>query len=125
MTEIAANGFANHNSITEICIPSTVERIGFNAFGGTSLIRITIPFVGGVRHASSIQDVQRRYFGYIFGAPNRNVQNKYAPETMREVIIKSGTIWDEAFYGLENITSVEMTEGITVIGRMLRYYRIR
>ena len=61
---IAENAFENHTWLKEVIVPNTVTTIGAGAFKGCSSIeKITLPFVGASRTATSYSST----FGYIFG----------------------------------------------------------
>ena len=65
VTTIPESVFASKTSITKVVVPDTVETIGSGAFKGcTSLVDITLPFVGNSEFA---ENNYQQVFGWIFG----------------------------------------------------------
>ncbi len=105
ITEIKAGQFLNYPHIDSLVIPESVTKIGEAAFVGcTTLKSITLPFIG-----QSLDSAENNSFGYVFGT---------VPATLNTVTILNGTkIADGAFKNCESITTVNLPEGITTIGK--------
>ncbi|MCD8180421.1 MAG: leucine-rich repeat domain-containing protein, partial [Firmicutes bacterium] len=92
--------------LTSIIVPDSVEIIGYGAFDGCDdIVSITLPFIGSQVGTANNTDV----FSYIFDG---NV-----PSSLKKVTITSETdVPENAFAGLENITSITVNDGIKTIG---------
>ena len=91
---IASSAFANKTSITSIVVPNSVTSIGAGAFKGcSSLVSISVPFVGASRTASNYSAV----FGYIFGYVETSGSSWYTyctgSDFANESYSISGTTW--------------------------------
>ncbi|MDR3294171.1 MAG: leucine-rich repeat protein [Clostridiales bacterium] len=106
---------------TEIVIPTTydgkpVVEIDNSFSVCTSLVKLTVPFVGNKLNGES-----NTHFGYIFGASSYSNNSTSVPASLKEVIVTGGTsIGDQAFYGLSGLTAVALTT-IESIGSMAFY----
>ncbi len=116
VTSIKKWALANCADLTSVTVPNSVTSIGKAAFYGcSSLTSITIPFVGAEKDEPSDD-----YFGYIFGANRYDYENYWRgsiPTCLKTVVITDGTsISDGAFRLCDNITSITISNSITVIG---------
>lgn len=101
---IPERAFYNCNSLEEIVIPNTVEKIGFGAFFGCSaLTSLTIPFVGESKDATE----EKALFGYIFE------KHYYIPKNLATVEVTDASIIKfRAFYKCENIKNIILNDSI-------------
>ena len=128
--------FRNAELITKLKVSDTVTYIGCGAFMGcSSLIDVTLPFVGATEHSTTISAV----FGYIFGyTSTRNINpptgtvNQYTyngekycyyiPNTIRSVTITRQTeIPENAFYNCDFIEHITLPDNTTNIGAYAFY----
>ena len=111
--------FSGCTGMTEIEVPDSVTTIGYHAFENTSLTKITLPFVGTSREATG----NEAYFAYVFDYYSSYSGSKYAPETLKEVVITDATrIGSSAFYNCQYIEKVTINEGITTLGEYAFQY---
>ncbi|MBS1363296.1 MAG: leucine-rich repeat domain-containing protein [Bacilli bacterium] len=110
---IKHDAFRGCSNLTSITISNSVTSIGSYAFRScSSLTSITIPFVG-----STLEGTSNTHFGYIFGAATSSDNKKYVPDSLKEVIITSGTsIGYSAFYNCSNLTNITIPNSVTSIG---------
>ena len=125
---IGGYSFAECELITSLNVPNSVTSIGGDAFKGTNLETLKIPFVGYSRTATSSQG----NFGYIFGGSSSNYSGTtcqyygnnsydknyyYIPETLKSVEITDATrIPDYAFDNCDMLESITLNDQITIIG---------
>ncbi len=103
ITEIGDNAFANLPLNTFI-VNNNIQKIGANAFSGTSIENITLPFIGKSIDASLLES----RFDYIFGS---------VPTTLSSITITEQlTVSDYAFYNLSMVSSITLPQTITTIG---------
>ena len=105
VTEIKAGAFLNYPHIDTLVLPASVTKIGEAAFVGcTTLKSITLPFIG-----QSLDCTENTKFSYVFGT---------IPATLKTVTILGGTkVVDGAFKGCDTISTINLPEGITTIGK--------
>ncbi len=111
--EINEGTFHGCSALHSIVIPENVTRIDA-AFGGcTSLMSMTVPFVGSDR-----DDALADHFGYIFGAASYQANGYAVPASLTSVTISEGitSIADYAFCWCENLQSVAIPSTVTSIG---------
>ena len=97
ITEIPDYAFAGHKDITEIEIPSGVERIGYGAFAGCENLRsITVP--------KSVCEISRNAF--------------YGCASLKEIVLPSGLreIADETFSGCRSLENAVIPSSVQSIG---------
>ena len=96
-----------------VVIPDSVTSIGeYALYGCDGLTSITIPFVG-----EKADGTGETYFGYIFGASYYDYNERYVPESLKEVIITGGArIGYSAFSGCNGLTSIMIPDSVTSIG---------
>ena len=96
--------------------------------GCTSLVSVTIPFVGGSADATSASS--STVFGYIFSQSyndedttaitqyysSNNTTYAYFPNSLREVTVTGGNILYGAFYNCSMLTSITLPDDLTSIG---------
>ena len=134
-TRIDNSAFSGFTGLTSIIIPNSVTSIGENAFKDcNNLTSITLPFIGESKTASKYRQV----FGYIFGyttkensspIPEATYQYQdysdyyhyYIPSSLVSVTITGGNIPDHAFYNCNNLTNIEIGNGVTSIGSYAFY----
>ena len=117
--------------ITEIIVPDYVTTINQGAFSGCStLVSLTIPFVGGSKNPTSQFD--HYPFGYIFGTSDYtggmatqqfgyDIREKisetyYIPQSLRKVTVTGGNILYKAFYNCSSLTEITIPNCVTSIG---------
>ena len=127
-TEISEQAFSNCNNLTNIKIPNSITGIGSGAFTGcSSLESMTLPFVG--ESASATSASSNTLFGYIFGTSSyeggvstKQTYNGYSyttyhiPSSLKSVTITGGKNLFGAFYGCENLISIQIPDSVTSIG---------
>ena len=132
VTSITNNAFKNCTSLVSIEIPNSVESIGESAlYGCNNLTKITLPFVGTSKDATGYQSVLGSIFGYTqvgagVAAPSNMTQQYnyyyyYIPASLKTVVITGGSINDYAFSNCSRLTSIEMSNGVTSIGKKAFY----
>ena len=114
-------------SFSSIEIPQTVTNIGYSAFQGcSSLVNLTVPFIGKTTSATIYEGV----LGYIFGRESYSggteTQNYpgygssgyyYIPTSLKNITITSQTsISSYAFYNCSNIQSITIPQDVKSIG---------
>lgn len=103
------------NSVTEIVVPDFVYEIARGAFKDcTSLEKLTVPYVGNRSNGEYYS------IGYIFGSKSFKKNNELLPTSLKEVTVTGGysndeTIRTNAFYNCQNLTSINIEDGITHI----------
>ncbi|MCL2521974.1 MAG: leucine-rich repeat protein [Erysipelotrichales bacterium] len=112
LQEIGIGAFRGNHILRNVELPEGVRFIGFGAFAGnTGLESITIPFIG-----QRIDNQTNSHFGFIFGALMYQNQNNFIPNRLRVVTITGNSrIFDYAFFGCENIITVEIPDNLTQI----------
>ena len=114
---IANYAFEGCGSLQSVTIPDSVKIIGDVFSDCSGLTSITIPFVG-----EKADGAGATHFGYIFGAGSYSDNERYTPESLKEVIITGGTsIGSNAFRGCSDLTSVEIPDSVTSIGEYAFY----
>ena len=105
VTNIKAGAFLNAPHIDTLVVPASVTEIGEAAFVGCTTIKsITLPFIG-----HTLDCTENTAFKYVFGT---------VPATLKTVTVLGGTkVADGAFKGCENISTVNLPDGITTIGK--------
>ena len=119
----------NCSSVTEIIVLDSVTSIEEAAFSGCShLERITLPFAGQSKKEG--YETRRYPFGYIFGtssyaggvATEQYISSVYGtlyyiPESLKSVTITSGNLLCNEFQNCSGLTSIEIPDSVTNIGR--------
>ncbi|MGN0819367.1 MAG: leucine-rich repeat domain-containing protein [Christensenellaceae bacterium] len=111
---IGERAFLWCQGIKTLVVPDSVTNIGFGAFNGcSSLVEITLPFVGNNRDESL-----NSHFGYVFAAESHEDNAGYTPNTLKTVNVTDATfIGDYAFNSMRKLKNVNLNEGITKIGQ--------
>ncbi len=120
--------FENCKNLQTVVVGEGVSSIGDSAFKGcTSLVNLTLPFVGGTKSAVSASS--STLFGYIFGTQaytggtattqyysSSNSVKYYIPSTLKTVTVTGGKLFYGAFYNCSSLTEVTIGKGITAMG---------
>ena len=117
VTSIGSYAFEYCSSLTSIVIPESVLSIGIGIFFEcNNLTTISIPFIGGSRD-------ENQFIGYLYGANEYKENSKYVNKALKEIIILENyeRIPDYAFYGCENISSVNLPRSTLIIGKYAFY----
>ncbi len=124
VSNISTRAFNDKSFLTAIVIPDSITMLGMGAFHGcSSLVSMTVPFVGGSKKTSADPDQQP--FGYIFCPTSYSgSMNDYIPSALKNVTVTGGHIPNEAFqpsflsssYSSSYIINVILKEGVTSIG---------
>jgi uncharacterized repeat protein (TIGR02543 family) len=127
VTTIAGQTFLNSSSLKTIIIPNSINEIGNETFRGcSSLVGITLPFVGQSRTSTYAEAL----FGYVFGTTSYTGGTKttqynnstsyvynYIPTSLKNVTITDiPFISDYAFYGCSLLTSIVIPSYVMLIG---------
>ncbi len=130
---ILSGAFYNCSMLTDVSLLENVESISPDVFiGCSSLINITIPFVGARAHIA-VSDAYQYPVGYIFGTTEysgstpveqtylstsgRISTTYYLPATLRIVTVLSGNILLGAFQNCSMLTEIVLpSSGIQKIG---------
>ncbi|MGN1042533.1 MAG: leucine-rich repeat protein, partial [Christensenellales bacterium] len=104
---IKEGGFSDIVS-TKITVPSSITTVGRMAFSGVRAEEIAVCSVYG------------GYFGYLFGATDYQNQGSEVPDSLKKIKITGCAVPENAFYGLNKITSVEL-DGVTAVGNQAFY----
>lgn len=131
VTAIAKSAFLNQTQITSIYIPDSITEIGEGTFSGcSSIVSITLPFVGG--SAKTSNDSYQYPFGYIFGTTSYTggtltaqcyyistnslmEMDYYIPSSLKYVTITGGDILYGAFYNCSSLININLPDSITSI----------
>lgn len=117
---VKESAFSECKNISLIYVPQSVTKIGFGAFENcTNLEKIVIPFIGAeiTNDSDSASGSNPKHFGHIFGANDYRDNNKYVPETLKQVTITSGKyIGYRAFYQCSNIENIILSDSLENIG---------
>lgn len=120
--EIYAGCFDGCSKIEEIVLPNSLKLLGNNNFRGSSLRKISLPFIGKSRNESD----EFALFGFIFGegtyrdygTVKQNSKIFCIPESLEEVTVTDATsIGDYAFVNCSFIKKIELNEGVKAIGK--------
>ncbi len=117
VTEILPYAFANHESLTSVIIPASINRIGALAFSGTNLTSLIynavncptgsfsgFPTLNSVTIGSSVTTIPANFLSGC-----SNVDSITIPSSVT-------SIGDGAFYECSSLTSINLPEGVTSIG---------
>ncbi len=115
---IGEGAFYNCSDLKNVTIPDSVIKIEEEAFKGcSSLTSITLPFVG-----ASIDETEKKYFGYLFGASTRYDNSIFVPKSLKEVTItREKRIGDYTFADCSSLTSIKIPNSIESIGEFAFY----
>lgn len=106
---IKENAFYNNKNITEIITNGLVD---FSAFKNMlKLKKLTL----------TNSELSIKYIGYLFGAHESFENNAFVPKTLTYIKIGGTNIYDNMFFGLENIEQIETTKTVKYIGNNAFY----
>ena len=108
-------------TFSTISVPTSVNSIGYAAFGGNgNITTMTLPFVGGSASASAASE--STLFGYIFGRDSYANSTRatqyyeashsvvyYIPTSLTSITVTGGNILYGAFYGCSRLTNVNIS----------------
>ncbi len=116
-SKIAKEAFINCHYLKNITIGDSVETIGFKAFHGCdSLTSLTIPFVGSAKNLGKKDNSK---LIYLFGG-GTGISYTYPiiPSSLKSVTVTGGSsIGDSAFSEFSNLTTINLSDGVTTIGK--------
>ena len=125
--------FRHNTGLTSVEVPNSVQTISDGVFYGcTSLVSITLPFVGYSRTSAS---GYTSAFGYIFGYTTSgsstygyhqysgyDYYNFYVPNSLKTVTITDATqIPAGAFYYEDYITKINLNDKVATVGNQAFY----
>ena len=130
VSSIASYAFSGFSGITNLVVPTSVQNIGYGAFGGcTSLKLLTIPFVGNRRgDISGTGALFGSMFGNYSSASSREtrqsyysngtrIQTSYIPTNLTSVVVTDETkIGDYAFQNCTMLTNIVVNDTVSNIG---------
>ncbi len=129
---IEENAFAYCTKLKEITINKNIKKISKGAFTNCSeLESISLPFIGSERNSVNESAVLGIIFGYSTSSTSTGTTNQfssnntaynsyyyYIPASLKTVTLTAETtIPDYAFKKCANITTVNLNDGITYIGK--------
>ena len=113
VSAVADRAFYGLSALAAATVPTTVEQLGQNAFGGCNgLGSLTLPFVG-----ASANGTVAAYIGYLFGAARAEDNNYYVPSALKSVTLNgTAAVPSNAFVGCTWLQSVTIGAGVPSIG---------
>ena len=117
LTAVGSWAFTNNKALLQLCLPATVESMGFAMLEGCGALEtLTVPFAGGGK-------TENRYLGYLFGASAHTFTEGYLPASLMRVTVAEGCteIPDNAFFECSSVREIVLPEGVTSIGRRAFY----
>ena len=106
------SAFAECSSLKEITIPNSVKTMGTSILSGTNIEKLSIPFIG-----ENLTGNGNKHIGYLFGTSDPSLNNQFVPANLKEVIITGAEcIGDNAFIECNNLTEINLNNGVFKIG---------
>ena len=91
---IASNAFENNQNLSEVVIPSNVTYIGYRAFAGSSITKITVP--------ATVKTIAMRWGDW------GSCQTFKDCTKLKSVVFNAGNINEELFSGCTALTTVKL-----------------
>ncbi len=109
---IADSALRGNTKVEEVIIPDNITYIGTNILTDTKVKKVSVPYIG-----PAVDAIEGLAISYLFGGSGA-VNNAYSlPSSLKEVVITSATmIPNQAFEGVQYITTVTIPSSVTAIG---------
>lgn len=114
---IEKNAFISCSNLLEIHFPQNVQTIEDNVLEGCYKVqRITIPFLTKYMFGRIFNYSEERiYLGGGKGYSYKDISNENVPDSLKEVVILSGTLYENSFKNCEYIKKISIPDTITYI----------
>ena len=128
--QVHYGAFSNCKNLKNIKLLEGVTLIGERIFGGcSSLVEVTVPFIGSSLGEPDMYHKKTQLFGYMFGTEEYDGAVKttqwitsmgsyisYIPTTLTHVTVLQGDLYESAFSYCTRIQSIELKGNINTIG---------